>query len=123
MTPTQASAIVDAGFKAAPGRSVNIVSTATDSAGPLGGFLKVFSLLGDTGKSIFGPSDLGIPGTAPIAAATARAAARVGDATAHQIDSIGSSVATGVASGAKWGALILVLIVGVWVWSVIKPRG
>lgn len=124
MTPIEASAAVRGALASVPNtRALTVVSSpkpgvAISALDSLLGYAKVAK---ESVLDIFAPNDFNVPGAAPIARAVAKGASKVADAGASTIKSLGTSATEGVKSGFKMATLILVLIVGVWVWSVIKP--
>lgn len=108
-------------LKSAGGR-VGIVSKPGSSS-PMDVLTKVAVAAKDTLFDVFGPTDFNVPGTAPIARAVAGGVSKAADATASGIKSVSSGAAEGVKSGFRWATLALVAVVGLYVWSIVKPRG
>lgn len=109
-----------------PQGKTGFVSNPTSVFGPfesiISGAKNVGSLAGKTVLDIFAPNEFSVPGAAPIANSIAKGAQKVGNEAANSINAITKSATTGVETGFKNATFIIVIIVGVWLWSVIKPR-
>lgn len=132
MSPQETAAIVGKAVSSSPGGKVGAV-TKPGSESIMDSILGPLKTVGSAAKStlfnIFGASDLGVPGTAPIARAAGYGVAKVTDAGSKAIHKVSDAVATdikaagkGLESGFKIGAFVIVLIVGLWIWSVARPR-
>lgn len=125
MTALEAAAAVRERVSTLPNtRQVSAVSVAKSGAttSPFQSILGIARVAKDVALDIFAPSELSVPGTAPIARSVAKGATRVADAAAGGIKDVAASATKGIQSGFKTGTLILVLIVGLWAWSVVRPR-
>lgn len=109
-------------LKKAAGGRVGIVSKPGSSS-PMDVLTKVAVAARDTLFDTFGPTDFNVPGTAPIARAMGVGISKAADATATGIKNVSTGAAEGVKSGFKWATFALVAVVGLYVWSVIRPRG
>lgn len=127
ITPTQASQITSTAFAAVPGGKIGFVSESRSAVNaavgqsPLSFLASAASNVASVAKDIFGPSEFNVPGAAPIASGISKAAQRVGNATAESISNVAHSAATGIESGARYATLILILVVGLWIWKAVKP--
>lgn len=131
MSPSETAAQISKAFAAAPGGKVGSVSKPTGSSyiSPLDSIKGYLSVIGGAVEDVFAPSGINVPGAAPIASGLAKAAIKVGNEVGAGISKVSTSTsnvinsaATGVKTGFTWGIFAIVAIIGVWVWSVVKPR-
>lgn len=126
MTPAETATVIRAGLAAAPQGKIGAVSVSSSGPkvyhSPFDTVKAYLSVITKTAVDVFGPSEFNIPGTAPIARSVGKSVMKVGNEVSAGVHKAAESATEGIKSGFKYGTLIIVVIVGVWLWSVVKPR-
>lgn len=134
MTPTQVNAAIRSAYKASPDGGLTGVSAPLDKSSALGGPLsriKDFAsgFLRSAQDALVDKVNLAnilVPGgaaAARVGAEAAKKAAGAADKAAGAAARVAGSASDGVRSGFKLATAVIVLIVGLWAWSVAKPKG
>lgn len=122
MTPTQAAETVRRASAAAPDGRVGIVSAPGqpnyDSPLQRLGALAAGLYRTVAGTAVDAARDILVPGTAPAAKALARTAVNASES----VKEVATAAGKGIKSGVQTGALIVTLLIGLYIWSLARPR-